>query len=78
EDSLRPVAELAREASELLGPAARELGCATELAGLADLMQDGGGAGVQRAACRDGDIASVIEALVDLTAARAGHPTAGG
>ena len=78
DDRLRPVTELVDEASELLRPAARELGCAAELADLAHLMQDGGGAGVQRAACRDGDIASVIEALVDLTAARAGHPTAGG
>jgi carboxylate-amine ligase len=64
DDRLRPVAELLEETLALVRPAARELGCETQLDGLTRLLADGGGAGVQRAACHDGDIASVLEALV--------------
>jgi glutamate---cysteine ligase / carboxylate-amine ligase len=63
-DRLRPVGELLDEALALVRPTARELRCETQLEGLTQLFADGGGAGVQRAACRDGDIASVLEALV--------------
>jgi carboxylate-amine ligase len=69
EDRLRPVAELLEETIALVRPAARELRCETQLDGLKELLADGGGAGVQRAAHRDGDIASVLEAL--LASARA-------
>jgi gamma-glutamyl:cysteine ligase YbdK (ATP-grasp superfamily) len=61
---LRPVSELVEETLALVRPAARELGCAPQLDGVTALLADGGGAGVQRAACRDGDVATVLEALL--------------
>jgi glutamate---cysteine ligase / carboxylate-amine ligase len=61
---LRPVAELVEELVARVRPAARELGCEAQLDGLAGLLADGGGAGVQRAACRDGDVAAVRESIV--------------
>jgi carboxylate-amine ligase len=67
-DDLRPVAELLREMVALVRPAARELRCEAQLEGLARLLTDGGGAGIQRAAFRDGGIEAVLETLV----ARAG------
>jgi carboxylate-amine ligase len=69
EDRLRSVAELLEETVALVRPAARELGCETQLDGLKGLLADGGGAGVQRAAYRDGAIASVLEALLASTCA---------
>jgi carboxylate-amine ligase len=71
EDQLRPVAEMVQETIALLRPAAVELGCADQLEDLTQLVADGGGAGVQRAACRDDDVATVRQALVD----RAGQST---
>jgi carboxylate-amine ligase len=70
QDRLRPVAELAEEAVALLAPAAREVGCAEQLDGLARLVQEGGGAGIQRAAFEDGgeDVDAVLRALVDAEA----------
>ncbi|MEJ7797336.1 MAG: YbdK family carboxylate-amine ligase [Solirubrobacteraceae bacterium] len=64
EDRLRPVAELLDETVARLRPAARELRCEAQLDGLAQLLADGGGAGAQRAAHRDGDIAGVLEMLL--------------
>jgi carboxylate-amine ligase len=64
EARLRPVAELLEETVALVRPAARELRCEPQLDGLERLLADGGGAGVQRAAHRDGDVAAVLEALV--------------
>jgi carboxylate-amine ligase len=64
ENRLRPVAELLDETIALVACAARELRCETQLEGLAELLADGGGAGVQRAATGKGDIASLLEALV--------------
>lgn len=75
EDRLRPVAELLGETLALVRPAARELGCETQLDGLQRLLADGGGAGVQRAAHRDGDIAPVLEALVASACGLAQAPT---
>ena len=45
--TLRPVAELLVE-TELIRPAARELGCEPQLDDLAALPDDGGSAGLQR------------------------------
>ena len=64
DDRLRPVAELLEETVALVRPAARELRCETQLDDLARLVADGGGAGVQRAAYHDGDIAAVLKTLV--------------
>jgi carboxylate-amine ligase len=68
DDQLRPVAELVAETIALLRPAALELRCADQLEDLTQLMADGGGAGVQRAACRDDDVATVRQALVERAA----------
>lgn len=64
EGRMRPVAELLKQTLALVRPAARELRCETELEGLTGLLADGGGAGVQRSAFRDGDIADVLDALL--------------
>jgi carboxylate-amine ligase len=74
EGRLRRVTELLEETVALVRPAARELGCATELDDVAWLVADGGGAGVQRAACgEDGDIGAVLTTLVAASARRRGH-----
>jgi glutamate---cysteine ligase / carboxylate-amine ligase len=64
EDRMRPVAELLDEMVARVRPAARELRCEAQLDGLAALLGEGGGAGIQRAACGDGDFRSLLEALV--------------
>jgi hypothetical protein len=54
-------------ASETVGrlrPAARELRCETELDDLALLIAAGGGAGIQRAAYRDGGTAALLDAVM--------------
>jgi carboxylate-amine ligase len=61
--ALRPVAELLAELTELVRPAACELGCEAQLDDLAALLGDGGGAGIQRSSCVGDDVASVREAL---------------
>lgn len=61
---LRPVGELLDELVQRVRPAARELRCEHRLDGLADLFDAGGGAGVQRAAYRDGDFGALLRALV--------------
>ena len=66
---LRPVAELVEETVELVRPSARELGCEQAVDGLFDLVRDGGGAGLQRAAAGDdGDTAAVLAALLACAA----------
>ena len=66
---LRPVAELVEETVELVRPSARALGCEDELDGLSDLVRDGGGAGLQRAAAgEEGDTAAVLAALLACAA----------
>jgi carboxylate-amine ligase len=62
---LRPVERLLEETVELVRPAARELRCEAQLDDLAELLADGGGAGVQRSLCRDGNIDDVLDALVE-------------
>lgn len=66
DDRLRPVPELLERMVEAIRPAAVELGCVAQLDDLFELLADGGGAGVQRRACRggEGEIAGVLEALV--------------
>jgi glutamate---cysteine ligase / carboxylate-amine ligase len=66
DDCLRPVSELLECMVEAVRPAAGELGCEQQLDDLAELLADGGGAGVQRRACREGEhgIDGVLEALV--------------
>jgi carboxylate-amine ligase len=59
-----PVRDLAAQLVAQVRPAARELRCEAQLEDLGELVADGGGAGVQRSLCREGDIATVLEALV--------------
>jgi carboxylate-amine ligase len=61
---LRPVSELLDELLERVRPAARELRCEAQLEGLAGLFAEGGGAGIQRAACGDEDFDALLEMLV--------------
>ncbi len=72
DDQLRPVDELLAQAVELVQPAARELDCETELLTLWGLVADGGGAGVQRAACGDDNIDGVLTELLTLSREVAG------
>ncbi len=62
---LRSVADLAAETIERIRPYARELRCDAQLEDLGELLADGGGAGVQRSYCHDGDTSVVLEALVE-------------
>jgi len=71
EECLRPVGELLAETVALVRETAVELGCEGQLDGLAGLLADGGGAGLQRAACADADVEAVLKTLVD----RAGGTT---
>jgi glutamate---cysteine ligase / carboxylate-amine ligase len=64
EDRLRSVAELTSELVERVRPAARELRCEPELDGVARLVADRGGAGVQRRAYADGGIDGLLDAVV--------------
>lgn len=61
---LRPVVELLDELLVRVRPAARELGCEAQLDGLSQLLEERGGAGVQRAACGEGDFGALLEGLV--------------
>jgi carboxylate-amine ligase len=62
---LRPVGELLDETLERIRPAARELRCDAQLEDLGELVAEGGGAGAQRACSADGDVAVVLQALVE-------------
>ncbi|MBW3607077.1 MAG: YbdK family carboxylate-amine ligase [Actinobacteria bacterium] len=67
DDRLRPVADLLEEMIARVRDCARELRCEEQLDDLSALLADGGGAGVQRRACRGCDgqgIDGVLEALV--------------
>jgi gamma-glutamyl:cysteine ligase YbdK (ATP-grasp superfamily) len=60
---LWPVADLLDEAMELARPVARALGCAEELEGLTALTGQGGGAGLQHVAHREGGMGGLLRAL---------------
>ncbi|HEX6390026.1 MAG TPA: YbdK family carboxylate-amine ligase [Solirubrobacteraceae bacterium] len=66
DDRLRPVPELLDRMLEAIRPAAGELGCEEQLDDLLELLADGGGAGIQRRACRGGEhgIDGVLDALI--------------
>jgi carboxylate-amine ligase len=68
---LRPVRELASEMIEQARPYARELGCEERLVSLDDLIESGGGAGLQRRAHGVGETNEVLRVLMS-TAARCG------
>ena len=61
---LRPAGALLDELVGRVRPAARELGCESQLKGLRQLLEDGGGAGIQRAACAAGGFEGLLDALV--------------
>ena len=63
-DTLRPVAELLQEAIARLRAAAGEVRCEAQLESLNELLSDGGGAGLQRAAHDTGGMAALLELLV--------------
>lgn len=65
---LRPVAELLAETVTTVRESARELGCQSELASAADLVDLGGGAGMQRAACGEGGLDCVLRRLLEAAA----------
>lgn len=67
---LRPVADLLEATIELVRDSARELGCEAQLDDLSALLAEGGGAGVQRRACR-GDNGDGIEGVLEALVARA-------
>lgn len=70
---LRPVAELLAETVELVREDARALGCEVQLAALPGLIDEGGGAGIQRAAGGEGQgLAPVLRELTARAAADAG------
>ena len=66
--SQRPLAEIARDTVERLLPFARELGDADALAGVERILEQGGGAGRQRAAFARGGMDEVLRFLVADTA----------
>ena len=69
DDRLRPVPELLERMVEAIRPAARELECEPQLDDLAELLAEGGGAGVQRRACGGGQPG--IDGVLDVLVARA-------
>jgi carboxylate-amine ligase len=69
EDELRPVGELLARMVEHIRPAARELRCEAQLDDLSALLDCGGGAGIQRSACGEGEDA--IQGVLDMLVARA-------
>jgi carboxylate-amine ligase len=70
DDRLRPVPELLERMVDAIAPAARELGCEAQLDDLAGLLADGGGAGIQRAACGGGG-SNGIDGVLETLMARA-------
>jgi glutamate---cysteine ligase / carboxylate-amine ligase len=63
----RPVSELLQDALARADAWASELGCAEELARLPELLQRGGGAGMQRATYEIAGIDAVLRALLQRT-----------
>jgi glutamate---cysteine ligase / carboxylate-amine ligase len=67
----RPVSEILDETLARVESRAHELGCVEELALLPDLVQRGGGAGIQRAIHEIAGIDALVQQLTELTAAQA-------
>jgi glutamate---cysteine ligase / carboxylate-amine ligase len=62
----RPAAEMVRDLASELGEAAEELGCATEVAGIEDLIANGTGARRQHEAYeRSGDMRAIVRELAE-------------
>jgi carboxylate-amine ligase len=68
---LHPVPVLVEEALALAAPHARELGCADALDGVRRIVEQGGGAGRQRAAHAIGGMGALLRATTAATAAAA-------
>ena len=66
-----PVSEILDDTLARIDSRAHELGCAEELALLPDLVQRGGGAGIQRATYETAGIDALVQQLTQLTAAEA-------
>lgn len=64
----RTVSDLLEAALSRIDSRARELGCDEDLARLPDLLQRGGGAGLQRATYEIAGINAVVRQLIELTA----------
>ena len=64
---LRPVPDVLEEALALARPVADELGCAADLAGVVELVAEGGGAGLQRADHARGGMDAVLGGLMERT-----------
>ena len=75
DDFLRPVPQLLERMVEHVRPAADELHCVAQLDDLATLLADGGGAGIQRRACRESGRG--LQGVLDTLVARA-EPAEGG
>ena len=73
---LRPVPELLERMVDAVRPAAAQLGCAAQLDDLAELLADGGGAGIQRRPGRGGEhaVQDVLDTLVALAAPTGARP----
>jgi carboxylate-amine ligase len=64
----RPLAAVIEETLALVRPASLELGCAVALDGILTLVEEGGGAGRQRADCESGGIERVLTGLLGRSA----------
>jgi carboxylate-amine ligase len=67
EGELRPVRDVARRLLERVAPLARELGGDEALGGVERILDEGGGAGRQRAAFERGGVEAVLDQLVRET-----------
>jgi gamma-glutamyl:cysteine ligase YbdK (ATP-grasp superfamily) len=63
----RPVSELLKDALQRADPWAHELGCVEQLAKLPELLERGGGAGMQRATYEIAGIDAVLRELLQRT-----------
>jgi glutamate---cysteine ligase / carboxylate-amine ligase len=65
--ALRPLREVTRETIDLARPHARDLGAEAALEGIERIIREGGGAGRQRAANRQGGVEAMLALLVEQT-----------
>ena len=79
-DSMKAVSatEMVRNLLERCGPHAERLGCAAELDGINDILENGTGAARQREILRrTGDMREVVKGLIELQQPRSITPIAG-